>query len=180
MPIAKKVALRARPRSVAKKQAVKASDGGAPLMGALLRVAHEALVAHILRKASAAGFDISQTEFGVFRYPGPQGLRPIDLARRLDLSKQAMNYILANLTARGYLEPRPDSGPRFAGIEVSARGYALVALLREGVLEVEGEWTAVLGKTRMAQLRSLLTQLDTHLGNLEPSYRRAAARRIAA
>ena len=82
-----------------------------PLIGALLRLPHEVVVARILDTINTNGFDITQTELAVFLYPGPEGRRPIDLARQCNMTRQAMNYVLAGLENRGYIL-RQDSSRR--------------------------------------------------------------------
>jgi hypothetical protein len=48
---------------------------------------------------------ISQAYFGLFQYPTADGMRPIELAKRLRVSKQAMNHLLGQLKKLGfYLE----------------------------------------------------------------------------
>ena len=75
-----------------------------PLIGALLRITHEAVRQQVLADVRAAGFELSSAEFAVMQYPGPDGLRPIDLAKQCNVSKQGVNYLLAGLMERGYIE----------------------------------------------------------------------------
>ena len=93
-----------------------------PLLGALLRVTHEALTLGILESLRRQGIDMSKTEFSVMRYPGPDGLRPIDLARRCNMTKQAMNYVLAGFESKGYIERRSPAGQRSTTILFDAEG----------------------------------------------------------
>src|SRR2546426_11710077 len=75
-----------------------------PMIGSLLRLPHEVVLLRMLAALKANGFDITQTELGVFLYPGPEGRRPVDLARQCNMSRQAMNYVLAGLEHRGYIQ----------------------------------------------------------------------------
>ena len=97
-----------------------------PLVGALLRVPLEAVWAHMLDRLRENGFyDFEPAHFTVFRYPSPDGARPSDLAARLGISKQALNYLLRELERLGYLERLP--GPRrpaLASASSSPRGAA--------------------------------------------------------
>jgi dUTP pyrophosphatase len=78
----------------------KAEPFGPPLIGALLRVPWEAVQRHMLEHLHERGFDdFDPAYLSVFRYPGPQGERPTDVAARLGVSKQAINYLLRE---RGY------------------------------------------------------------------------------
>src|SRR6478672_3733769 len=83
---------------------------GPPLIGALLRFPWETVQRHMLERLHERGFDdLDAAHLNVFQYPGPQGARPSDLAARLRMTKQALNYLLGELERRGYLERRADA-----------------------------------------------------------------------
>src|SRR5215470_9327389 len=80
---------------------------GPPLIGALLRVPWETVQRRMLERLHEHGFDdLDAAHLTVFQYPGPQGARPSDLATRLRMSKQAVNYLLGQLERLGYVERR--------------------------------------------------------------------------
>ena len=84
---------------------------GPPLIGALLRIPYEEVQRHMLAQLHERGFDdLDAAHLNVLKYPGPQGARPTELATRLGMSKQALNYLLGELERLGYLErqPHPD------------------------------------------------------------------------
>src|SRR5215213_8892654 len=82
---------------------------GPPLIGALLRLPWDAVQQHMLDHLHERGFgDFDAAYLIVFQYPGPQGARPSELAARLRISKQALNYLLGQLERLDYLERRPD------------------------------------------------------------------------
>src|SRR5262245_35960916 len=82
---------------------------GPPLIGALLRLPWEAVQRRMLERLHERGFDdLVPAHLNVFQYPGPQGASPSELAARLRMSKQAVNYLLGELERLGYLERRPD------------------------------------------------------------------------
>src|SRR4029453_13126668 len=82
---------------------------GPPLIGALLRMPWEEVQRRMLERLHERGFDdLDAARLNVFQYPGPQGARPSDLAARLRISKQALNYLLGELERLDYLERRPD------------------------------------------------------------------------
>ncbi|HEX5585373.1 MAG TPA: MarR family transcriptional regulator [Gaiella sp.] len=135
---------------------------GPPLIGALLRTPWEAVQRHMLQRLHERGFDdVDAAYLTIFRYPGPQGARPTDLARRLGLSKQALNYLLRELERLGYLErePHPDD-LRSKRIVLTKRGVAAGGVIREAVAEVEVAWEEQLGPERFAELRDLLLELN--------------------
>jgi len=135
---------------------------GPPLIGALLRRPWEAVQRHMLAELHAHGFDdLDAAHLNVFQYPGPQGARPSDLAARLRMSKQALNYLLGELERLGYLARVPDPADgRSKRIAVTQRGVAAIAVLRESIAELETAWARELGAERFEQLRSLLLELD--------------------
>jgi DNA-binding MarR family transcriptional regulator len=134
------------------------------MIGALLRLPWEAVAHRMLRALHEQGFDdIDAPQLSVLLWPGPQGMRPSDLAARMRVSKQALNYLLTNLERLGYLERLPDPDDRRARrIALTDRGLALVPVIRDAVGEVEREWAGALGPERFAQLRDLLLEL-THV-----------------
>lgn len=135
---------------------------GPPLIGALLRVPLETVRARMLRRLHDHGFDdLEAAHLVVLQYPGPQGARPSELAGRLRISKQALNYLLGQLERLGYLERRQDPDDlRSKRIALTPRGLALIPVIREAVAEVEAEWTERLGQKRFEQLRKLLEDLN--------------------
>jgi DNA-binding MarR family transcriptional regulator len=116
----------------------------------------------MLERLHERGFeDFDAAYLNVFQYPGPQGTRPSDLAARLRMSKQALNYLLGELERRGYLERRPDPDDlRSKRVALTQRGISAIAVIREAVGEVETAWAQQLGPKRFSQLRELLLELD--------------------
>ncbi len=137
-----------------------------PKIGVLLRLPHEVVTARMLSVLTDKGFDITPTELGVFLYPGPDGRRPIDLARQCHMTRQAMNYVLAGLERRGYIERQ--AGPSTAArvVCLTARGREMVEPIRSCVAAIELEWAAHLGAQRFKALRDTLHDLALWLGKL--------------
>jgi DNA-binding MarR family transcriptional regulator len=135
---------------------------GPPLIGALLRMPWEEVQRRMLERLHERGFDdLDAAHLNVFQYPGPQGARPSDLAARLRVSKQALNYLLRELERLGYLERRPDPDDlRAKRVVLTERGTSAIHVIREAVGEVETTWAQELGPERFAQLRDLLLDLN--------------------
>ncbi|HEU0336424.1 MAG TPA: MarR family transcriptional regulator [Gaiellaceae bacterium] len=135
---------------------------GPPLIGALLRVPWEVVQRRMLERLHERGFDdLDSAHLTVFQYPGPQGARPSELAARLRVSKQALNYLLGQLERLGYLERQPDPDDlRSKRVALTGRGVAAIGVIREAVGEVEAAWARELGAERFAQLRELLVELN--------------------
>ena len=138
------------------------SPAGPPLIGALLRVPWEAVRRHMLERLHEAGFDdFEPAHMTVFQYPGPHGERPSELASRLRMSKQALNYLLGELERLDYIERHPDPHDRRSKrVAVTQRGLAAVTVIREAVAEMEMTWARQLGPERFGQLRELLLELN--------------------
>jgi DNA-binding MarR family transcriptional regulator len=135
---------------------------GPPLIGALLRMPWEAVQEHMLARLHVGGFaDFDSSYLTVFRFPGPQGARPSELAARHRVSKQALNHLLGQLESRGYLQrdADPEDG-RSKRISLTPRGVKAVAVIREAVGEMEDRWAEHLGARRFEQLRELLQELN--------------------
>lgn len=132
------------------------------MIGALMRMPVEAVHGRIMAELEEAGFDdLAPAHMAVLRWPGPQGQRPSDLARTAGVTKQAMNYLLRELERLGYLarESDPDDN-RSRRIALTERGVAAATNVRDTVKRIEAELEDELGKTKLAQLRKLLTDLN--------------------
>jgi DNA-binding MarR family transcriptional regulator len=137
-----------------------------PLLGALLRITHEALTLGILESLREQGIEMTETEFSVMRYPGPDGVRPIDLARRCNMTKQAMNYVLAGFEAKGYIQRKSPAGQRSTTIRLTPKGWKLLSATRHCATDIEARWAAHIGARRFEALRASLHEIAVWLGKL--------------
>jgi DNA-binding MarR family transcriptional regulator len=122
----------------------------------------EAVQRHMLERLHERGFnDLDAAHLNVFQYPGPQGAKPSELATRLRISKQALNYLLGELERLDYLERLPDPDDlRSKRITLTPRGTAAIKVIRQAVTEMETAWAQQLGPKRFTQLRNLLLNLN--------------------
>ena len=144
------------------KTAMEGEPFGPPLIGALLRMPWEAVQRHMLKRLHERGFDDFDAAYlNVFQYPGPQGARPSELAARLRMTKQAVNYLLGELERLDYLTRQPDPDDlRSKRVALTPRGKSAIHVIREAVAEMETTWAQQLGPKRFAQLRNLLRDLN--------------------
>jgi DNA-binding MarR family transcriptional regulator len=134
----------------------------APPVGALLRRPFVVARHAMLQALGSAGFDdVLPAHLGVFQHPGPEGLRPGVLAARTRASKQAMNHLLHQLEAAGYLvrEQHPDDR-RTRVVRLTDRGWAAMRVIEEAVQGLEKQWVETLGETTYAQLQHALLRLE--------------------
>ena len=135
------------------------------MIGALLRMPVDAVHRRMFERLHDHGFtDIDPAHLIVFQWPGPEDTRPSELAARLQISKQALNYLLGQLEQLGYLERRPDPhDQRAKRIAVTERGRRAIRVIREAIDEIETAWTEQLGSAQFAQLKTLLLTLNRTL-----------------
>jgi DNA-binding MarR family transcriptional regulator len=135
---------------------------GPPMIGALLRMPWEKVVRAMLERLHADGFDdLDIAHMNLILYPGPQGARPSELAAQRGMSKQAVNYLLGQLEALGYLERQPDASDRRSKrIALTERGERAAHTIRAAVRDIERNWEVQLGQDRFAQLKALLIDLN--------------------
>jgi DNA-binding MarR family transcriptional regulator len=131
-----------------------------PRLGALVRLAYEAVRARVVQALHDHGFpDITQTELGVFQSSGPERARPIDLAQRCHMTKQAMNYVLAQMEERGYLERRSDGDSDTRLVYLTPRGSKVLHIVRSTIDELEVEWRAKIGQQRFDQFLHVMDEI---------------------
>lgn len=134
---------------------------GPPLIGALLRLPWEAARQRLIDALHGAGFtDLNPSHLSILLYPGPQGLRPSDLAADRQMSRQSVNYLLGQVEELGYLERRSDpDDQRSKRIALTPRGRRAATVMRQSIVDLEHEWSDELGAARFAELKALLTDL---------------------
>jgi DNA-binding MarR family transcriptional regulator len=100
----------------------------------------------------------------VFGFLDDDGNQVSELARRAQITKQSMAELVAHLERHGYVERVPDPKDRRAKlVRPTDRGREVYAIAREVIGEIEREWTARLGASKMRQLRGLLQELNERL-----------------
>jgi DNA-binding MarR family transcriptional regulator len=125
----------------------------------------ERVVERLLTGLRERGFtDLGTAHLTVLQWPGPDDLRPSELAARSRMSKQALNYLLGQLEGLGYPQRHDDPrDQRFKRIALTERGQRGARAMRDIVSEIETEWEQALGPERFAELRLLLADLNDHV-----------------
>ena len=131
------------------------------MLAAQLRLASEASHAMVFAYLRQKGFlDLRQSHFDLFRFPGPHGMTPTQLAGHVGLSKQALNPLLNELEGFGYLTRVPDPEDRRSrSLQLTARGLDLVTAIRDALDSLETRTIEKLGAKRYATLLDALTAI---------------------
>ncbi len=95
----------------------------------------------------------------LFLYPSIDGMRPSALARRLGISKQALNHLLGQLDKLGYLRRRRDDEGRHIVVRLTARGWSVIESNVAAIRQLEADWQHRLGKQRFIELKQTLKEL---------------------
>jgi DNA-binding MarR family transcriptional regulator len=133
-----------------------------PLLATLVRRLHLAIRQRLHAELQAAGHvDLTAAHMYVFQSPGPDGVRPTELAARTNMTKQAMNHLLAGLEGREYLlrVPSPNDG-RGTVLRLTNRGREVERIMHEGANRMERDWANSLGRERVEELRQVIRDLD--------------------
>lgn len=143
---------------------------GPPLLGALLRMPVDEIRERMLAALHAKGFtDLIPAHLIVLRWPGPDGLRPVEIAAQSGMSKQALNYLLGQLEGGGYLERVDDPEDRRSKrVRMTKRGWDAGRAMRAEVGKIEKEFARAYGEAELDEMRRVLTHLNVVLGTLPP------------
>ena len=149
------------------------SDRALPQVAALLRRPQVVIRHEVMASLQQAGFDdILPAHLGVFQYPGPDGQRPGMLAARAEASKQAMNHLLHQLEAGGYLtrESHPQDR-RTRVVRLTDRGWAAASVIAATTEAMDEEWKRALGADLAESLGAALLELHRVFENQMPTRR---------
>jgi DNA-binding MarR family transcriptional regulator len=143
------------------KKPAAAGDRADPNIGILLRDPYLAFSAEVLARLHLAGYaDLRAAHLVVFQHIDPDGSRVTDLARRAQMAKPSMAYLVSHLEECGYLERGPDpTDGRAQLVRLTRRGWAEVHDALDIIATMEAELAAALGPRNLARLRRLLVGL---------------------
>jgi DNA-binding MarR family transcriptional regulator len=111
--------------------------------------------------AVAAGYDdVTPAHISLFRYPGLDGHRLTDIARRMQITKQSVHELIGHLERLGYLVREPDPTNRRARlVHLTAKGHGLQEVIRRQAQASERQIADILGDVRFAHLNQALEVL---------------------
>lgn len=126
----------------------------------LLGRAYSLLGFQVVDGVVGAGFPQKPAHSAVFAQILPDGSRLTDLARRANMSPQAMGELVDELEELGYVVRRPDPTDRRAKLIVlTKKGHACIAAGTATIAGIEQRLAHLLGERGHSQLRRLLTKL---------------------
>jgi DNA-binding MarR family transcriptional regulator len=134
-------------------------------VGALMFVGWQWVREQIFDGVRAAGYDdLNPAHVGLFRYPTLDGLRPIEIAERMQITKQSVHELLSHMEQRGYLVRELDPTNRRARVvRLTASGKRLELVVRASAAAAEEQIAAMLGERRFNQFRDALRVLVEEL-----------------
>jgi DNA-binding MarR family transcriptional regulator len=115
----------------------------------------------VFRGVLAAGYeDLNRAHVALFRYPTLEGLRPIEVAEKMQITKQSVHDLLTYMEDRGYLTREPDPVDRRARVvRLTESGTRLELEVRAQAAAAEKEIAAVLGEPLFNQFRDALHEI---------------------
>lgn len=127
---------------------------------AMLGQAYSLLGFQIVEGVVGAGFPQKPKHSAVFAQISLEGSRLTELARKANMTPQAMGELVDELVDLGYVVRRPDPGDgRAKLIVLTKRGRDAVAAGLRTIEGIEQRVTAVLGEQGHRELRRLVSQL---------------------
>lgn len=97
------------------------------------------------------------------------------LSEAMRMTPQAVSAIVSQLAERGFvLRGRQEKDARAKVLTLTETGRRLAAAIGSALDEVEGEWAALVGEQRLADVRAAL---DTYVSDGSRSYSMPARRR---
>jgi DNA-binding MarR family transcriptional regulator len=125
------------------------------------RLANERAMA---RANEGAGLRLKGAHVALLPHLSYDGVRVVELARRLEITKQAVSQTLAELAEAGVVELTPDpSDGRAKLARLTARGAAAIARGLSILEALERELSSEIGPTTMHSLHDALLALEAAL-----------------
>jgi DNA-binding MarR family transcriptional regulator len=136
-----------------------------PLLGALLRLASQAMTERFNRWIESSEFAGIQPAHSAAIQPlweAHDGARITALARASRITKQSMSALIADLESGGYVERVDDpDDARASRVRLTAHGRAYGRAVRAFARNIETEWAEQIGAQRVEELRATLQLLRT-------------------
>jgi DNA-binding MarR family transcriptional regulator len=127
---------------------------------AMLGQAYSLLGFQIVEGVVGTGFPQKPKHSAVFAQIEPEGSRLTDLARRANITPQAMGELVDEMVEMGYVTRRPDPTDRRAKLIVlTERGRLAVEAGKQTIVGLESRLDEILGQEGHRTLRRLLVKV---------------------
>jgi DNA-binding MarR family transcriptional regulator len=140
----------------------------------LLHQTFQCLIEQLVANLQDAGYrDIRVAHSRVFEHLPAKGARVARMAEAAQMTQQSMTELVEYLELKGYVERLPDPRDRRAKlVRLTKTGERLSATGRQAMRRIDASWEARLGKDRMREMRSALSDVLEFSGRrLDPKPR---------
>lgn len=135
----------------------------------LLGKAYSQLGHRLVQALVGEGFPQRPAHSGVMAHIDEGGTRPSVLARRANITPQAMGELVDDVERLGYVTREPDPNDRRAKLVVlTPRGIELEKVAGQQIASIDAQLTELLGETALQQLQQSLHAIINH-GNHKKS-----------
>lgn len=130
-------------------------------IGLVLRDAYLAVDRAVQEAVAREGFtELRPGHHVVLRHIGPDGERPVVIAERAQVSRQAIAKVIDDLERLGWVRRDPDPlDGRGVIVRLTDRGRAGLAVGRQVMQEIEAQLVTELGPRRWQAMRDALERL---------------------
>ncbi len=130
-------------------------------LGRMLLKLERKFTRQVLDKLAQDGLDdITLRHFVVIPYIDEGGIRAVEIARQVGISKQAVSKLVDELLQKGYvsLKADPDDG-RASLVYMNAKGNDFLRRAIEHTKQVESSWQEVVGEKEFKVMKQAMKSL---------------------
>jgi DNA-binding MarR family transcriptional regulator len=120
------------------------------------------LTEHALEKVHQAGYpEVRDSWLPILQHIEDQGIRSIDLANKLNVTKQAANQMVKEIQKQGYLNRQPDPDDKRAQlITLTDQGWKAWLVGLNAMKRMEAQIETSLGIDKIEQMRTQTSDIE--------------------
>ena len=120
------------------------------------------LTGHAINKVHEAGFpEVRESWLPILQHVEDTGIRSIDLANKLSISKQAANQMVKEIEKRGYLQRVPDpEDKRAQRISLTDQGWQAWVVGLKAMQAMEQQLESALGEQTLQEMRIQAAEVE--------------------
>lgn len=135
--------------------------GNMPHVARLARLPYIEMMRTVYERLQEMGFADANPSYSIVYQLIGDGARLTDMAKRANLPKQNMKYLIEQLEKSGYLHRFEDETDRRAVLfRLTEKGISFRDTAYEVIAGVELEWANGMGQEKMIELKKLLMELN--------------------